>query len=98
MVGSGAALNDETEADEYAQKELAGGRCRPSDGVFLTVGVILVLSEGVMIRLATHAAIPRVTKLARFFMGVRSTRRRMKNTSREHTICMTHRVAIRSGA
>ena len=43
MVGSGAALNAETEADEYAEKELAGGRCRPSDDIFVTVGVMLVL-------------------------------------------------------
>ena len=84
--------------DEHPEKELARGRCRPSGDTFATFGVVLVLSEGVSIRLATHAAIPRVIRLARFFMGVRSTRRRMTITSRDHTICMTHSAAARNGA
>ena len=97
MVGSRFALNEVTATDGYPDRGLVGGRCKADGRVSAALEAMVVSADGVATRLATHAAIPIVTRLARCFLGARSTRRRTAITSREHVTCMTDSAAARNG-
>ena len=74
MVSGGATLSGETGVE--GAKACIGGCCTPSDSTVLVTVVESKAFEGVAIRLAAHAKIPKGIRLARFFIDVKSTRRR----------------------